>query len=198
MIRVPPAEFARLPLRVHALLADVPLRDVSAVDLPGGGPHRSVGDVRAVIPLGTASVNPVVRLLFSIRWAIGRVFHWDDRELAARDSFVSRLTAEDLARSRRPAGASDGEFCAVYEFEHEALTEVRNATVHAFLATALVATAEGYRLYLAVYVRRVSWLTTPYMAVIEPFRRFIVYPAMLRRIRAHWAQRYAAHDDATS
>ena len=93
--------------------------------------------------------------------------------------------------SRRPEGVSDGEFCSLYEFEREALSEVRNATVHAFLCTALIARGQGYRLYFAVYVRPVSWLTRPYMAAIEPFRRFIVYPAMMRRIRAEWNRRYA-------
>ena len=34
---VPPAEYLRLDLRAHALLRDVPLYDVSVVDLPGGG-----------------------------------------------------------------------------------------------------------------------------------------------------------------
>ena len=39
-MRVNAAELKALPLEAHALLADVPLRDVSAVDLPGGGPGR--------------------------------------------------------------------------------------------------------------------------------------------------------------
>ena len=41
-MRVAPEVYRRLPLEVHALLADVPLQDVSAVDLPGGGPGRTV------------------------------------------------------------------------------------------------------------------------------------------------------------
>jgi hypothetical protein len=34
MPRISPSEFYALPLRVHAFLADVPLHDVWAVDLP--------------------------------------------------------------------------------------------------------------------------------------------------------------------
>jgi hypothetical protein len=30
------------------------------------------------------------------------------------------------------------------------------------------------------------------MAVIEPFRRFLVYPSLLRRLRREWVRRYAA------
>jgi hypothetical protein len=34
-------------------------------------------------------------------------------------------------------------------------------------------------------------VTAPiYMALIEPFRRFIVYPALLRRLRRAWSERY--------
>ena len=182
----------RLALRVHSFLSDVPLRDVSAIDLVGGGPSRSVADVRALLSSGAASATGVTKFLFSVRMALGRLFGWDDPVLARDDSFAARLTIDDRAKSRRPPGISDGEFSSVYEFERESLTEVRNATVHAFMCTVLVPRGNGYRLYFAVYVRSVSWLTAPYMAAIEPFRRLIVYPAMMRRIRGEWARRYAS------
>jgi hypothetical protein len=41
--------------------------------------------------------------------------------------------------------------------------------VHAFLASVLTETLDGYRLYWAVYVHPVSRLTPLYMALIEPF-----------------------------
>lgn len=191
MLRVAATEFHRIPLRVHSLLADVPLRDVSAIRLAGGGEGRTVGDVRALLASGAASANRVTKLLFSLRWAVGRVLGWDDPERAASESFASRLTPDDVAGTRRPVGISDGEFLSLYEFDRESLSEVRNATVHAFLCTALVPVDGGYMLYFAVYVRPVGWLTTPYMAAIEPFRRFVVYPAMMRRIRDEWERRYS-------
>ena len=46
-MRASPAEYLRLQLRVHDLLHDVPLYDVS-VDLPGGGAGRRVADIRAL------------------------------------------------------------------------------------------------------------------------------------------------------
>jgi hypothetical protein len=70
------------------------------------------------------------------------------------------------------------------------LAETRNATVHGWVCTALARQGSGYRFYMAVYVRPVSWLTRPYLLVIEPFRRFLVYPAMLRRIRSAWIAAY--------
>jgi hypothetical protein len=57
------------------------------------------------------------------------------------------------------------------------------------VSAALIRTPTGYRLCLAVYVLPVSWLTRPYLMLIEPFRR-ILYPALLRRIRRAWAAAY--------
>jgi len=78
-----------------------------------------------------------------------------------------------------------------YVFGDEALSELRNATVHAFLAFALRRRPEGYVLYLAVYVKPVTRLTPLYMALIDPFRRFIMYPAIGRRIQDAWSRAYA-------
>lgn len=64
--------------------------------------------------------------------------------------------------------------------------------MHGWVCVALARTATGYRMYLAVYVLPVSWLTRPYLIAIEPFRRFILYPAMLRRIRRAWLAVYGA------
>ena len=74
--------------------------------------------------------------------------------------------------------------------ERETLEEVRNATVHAFFAEALVPRPEGYRLYVGVYVKPIARFTRQYVAAIEPFRRFIVYPAVLGRLRERWIERY--------
>jgi hypothetical protein len=76
-------------------------------------------------------------------------------------------------------------FLVLYQFPCEALRETRNVTVHGFICTALARTSTGYRLYWGIYVRRVSWLTRPYLIAIEPFRR-ILYQAMLHRIRRAW------------
>jgi hypothetical protein len=183
-------------LQVHDLLADVPLRDVSAVDLPGGGAGRTVADVRALLgPGGATSGSQIVRLLFGLRRLIGGLFGWD-REVHRRPdlSYVARLTPALSRASLVPPGTSDGSFVIVYQLPNEALAEIRNATVHAFLASALETTAIGYRLYWAIFVKPVSRITPVYMALIEPFRRFIVYPAILRRVRRAWRGRYGSDD----
>jgi hypothetical protein len=79
----------------------------------------------------------------------------------------------------------------LYVFGDEALSEIRNATVHGFLALALTRLGQGYIVYLAVYVKAVSRFTTLYMALIDPFRRFVVYPALGRQVQQAWLQAYA-------
>lgn len=66
--------------------------------------------------------------------------------------------------------------------------EVINRTVHAALRSALEETPQGYRFYFAVYVRELSWVTRAYMALIDPFRRWLVYPAILKRVQRDWAE----------
>jgi hypothetical protein len=39
-----------------------------------------------------------------------------------------------------------------------------------------------------VYVCKAGWITRVYMALIDPFRRWIIYPAILKNIRAIWAE----------
>jgi hypothetical protein len=78
----------------------------------------------------------------------------------------------------------------LYAFGNEAVAEIRNRTAHGSMALALVPRAGGYTLYIAVYVKPVSRLTPLYLAVIEPFRRFIVYPALCRGARRSWARAY--------
>jgi Protein of unknown function (DUF2867) len=86
------------------------------------------------------------------------------------------------------AGTRDGLFRVVYRFENESLLELHNRTAHAALLSALEETAAGYRFYVAVYVARGGWTTPAYLALIDPFRKWIVYPAMLKNIRASWLE----------
>lgn len=194
-MRVSPAEFRQLDLVAHTFLAGVPLHDVSAIDLPGGGKGRSVADVRALFSESMPEGKGLTRFLFWLRRRLGELFGWDrDKDSLPTDSYVHRWTRGP--HSHRPSlvlpGTKDGPARVVYNLSDEALSEIRNATVHAFLCSTLVPRGDGYRLYWGVYVLPVSPWTTPYMALIAPFRRFIVYPSLLRRIRRAWVERYGS------
>ena len=180
-----------MPLRVHTLLADVPLHDVWAVDLPWvledatrDECHRILGEYRLTRRLPAAA-----RALFAVRLCLGRIFRLEDQpEGAGAASFAKGLTAEDRARSSTAPGTSEGLFRVVYRFENELLLETHNRTVHAALLTALAKAGTSYRFYLAVYVCKGGWITRVYMALIDPFRRWIIYPALLNSIRATWEE----------
>ena len=182
-VRVPPAEYLQLRLRAHELLHDVPLYDVSAIDLPGGGEGRTIADIRALSR--TTARSRIATILFGTRFFLGRLFRWDSKPVRVEDSFVARLSESDRRESQVAPGARDGAFLTIYQFPNESLSETINATVHGFICTALVRTPAGYRLYMGIYVIPVSWLTRPYLLAIEPFRR-ILYPAIFRRIRRAW------------
>jgi hypothetical protein len=201
-------EFERLPLRVHDFLAGVPLHDVWAIDLPGARAGITLDEF-----LRTASArsrvscdcckndrggkgsllirSPVVRTLLNIRFFAGRLLGWD-REPAstAWESFTTHLTNDDRSRSLALASTPEGLFRVVYRFENEQLLELINRTAHAAALSALVETANGYRFYFGVYVQNVGRLTPIYMALVDPFRKLIVYPSLLRSVRANWNQAF--------
>jgi hypothetical protein len=191
-MRVSPAEYLSLPLRAHELLRGVPLYDVTVVDLPGGGAGRSLADIRALEKV--AAPSRIAVALYRLRRFLGRVFGWDLIPMRPEQSLLSRLSERDRAASEIVPGTADGPFLILYQFPRESLSETRNATVHGWISVTLAPTPTGYRLYWAVYVLPVSWFTRPYLLAIEPFRRFLMYPAMLRRIRRAWIAAYAGHE----
>jgi hypothetical protein len=192
-MRVTSDEWNGLDLRVHALLAGVPLHDVWAVDLPGGRRGLALADLRAVLAERVAMSNAAVRSLFALRRAIGRVAGWERvREHSDPPPiFRDRLTEADRTASLVPPGTADGPFRALYVLPRESASEIWNATVHAVSSYALVERENGYRLYWAIYVRSVGRITAPYMRLIDPFRRFIIYPALLRSVHAAWMREFA-------
>jgi hypothetical protein len=180
-------EFERVPLRVHAFLAGVPLHDVWAVDLPRTRSGITLAEFLRMASACVLTGSPVVRALLKIRFFVGRLVGWDREPSAtAWKTFTTRLTPADHARSLAPAGTPDGLFRVVYRFENEQLLEVVNRTAHAAALSALVENADAYRFYFGVYVRNVGRFTPVYMALIDPFRKLVVYPSLLRTIRAKW------------
>ena len=193
-MRVTPEEYERIDLRAHSLLVGVPLHDVWAVDLPGGSPGRTIVDVRGLLKLEKlGDTSSVIRFLFGLRSALGRVFGWDRKpSRASGDGFLQKVSPADRASSLVEPGTLEGSFRVLYVSPREAVSEIQNSTVHAFSVFALEEHPSGYRLYWAIYVRPVGRLTSLYMGLIDPFRRFIIYPAVLRYIGTAWARALCA------
>jgi Protein of unknown function (DUF2867) len=189
MPQISTQEFERLPLRVHEFLVGVPLHDVWAVDLPRTRSGITLDEFVRTAGARLCTPSPVVRALLNIRLFVGRLLGWD-REPTVWETFATRLTTADLSKSLVPAGTRDGLFRVVYRFENEQLLELINRTAHAAALSALVETPQAYRFYFGVYVRRVGPLTPVYMALIDPFRKRMVYPSLLRTVRATWSQTF--------
>ena len=188
-MRLPKDDFRKLDLRVHSFLSDVPLVDVWVFRLRGGK-NRSLADFRELMTSLRSNIHPVVATLFKLRFLLGRLFGWDT--ISDNDSFSNRLTESDLARTKiKPGVKTVGPFHCLYAFENEILDETYNKTVHAFSAMSFERYNSGYWVYWAIYVRKTSLLTPVYMTVISPFRRYIVYPAIIRRLESAWAE---SHD----
>jgi hypothetical protein len=192
---VPPSEFHALDLRAHEFLSDVPLHDVWRLRLRGGGPNLTVREVVdrfvKVVSSAVGSGPWPVRALFRLRSALGRAFRWD-REMPASLalSYIERLSREDRAHTLETPGSKRYFWTTLYTFDREALGEVINQTVHSFLLFALEPSEGegegGYTLYWATYVKPVSWFTPFYMGLIDPFRRLLIYPAVIRRFEKAW------------
>jgi Protein of unknown function (DUF2867) len=195
MPRISTRVFERVPLRVHQFLAGVPLHDVWAVDLPRIRCGITLNEFLAAAGASPFRPSPIVRALLAIRFLVGRLLGWDrEPDATLTETFASRLTTADRSESLAPAGTRQGVFRIVYRFENEQLLEVINRTVHGAALSALVERGDAYRLYFAVYVHSVGRLTPVYMAFINPFRKLIVYPSLLRSVRTTWNQTFGKVD----
>ncbi len=192
MPQISTEEFRRLHLRVHEFLADVPLHDVWAVDLPRTRSGITLDEFLRAANVHQCRLSPSARALLSIRLSIGRLLGWDRGPSAtACETFATRMTTADRSQTLVPTGTPEGLFRVVYRFENEQLLELINRTAHAAALSAMVETANAYRFYFGVYVRNVSRFTPVYMALIDPFRKRIVYPSLLSTVRATWDRAFA-------
>jgi hypothetical protein len=193
MPQISAEDFKQLPLRVHHFLSDVPLHDVWAVDLPHERPGITLDEFLRASSAHHCKLSPGARTLLSIRLVAGRLLGWDREPARTKwEAFATHLTTADRSKSLVPAGTPEGLFRIVYRFENEQLVELVNRTAHAAALSALVETSTAYRFYFGVYVRNVSRLTPIYMALIDPFRKFIVYPSLLRTVAATWSKTFGA------
>jgi hypothetical protein len=192
-----------LDLRVHDFLADVPLRDVWVVHLPGGCEDRNILDVRDLpAERSNQGANLLPGALVAVRLGVGWVLRWDtERAADSKNSYAHRLTPADQEHCLGECpGNRSGEFGfrLLYTFHHEITYEVQNRTAHAFVTMAMVPATDGYNLFFGIYVKRTNWFTPVYMATIDPFRRLVMYPTALRSIERRWRARWGPQRTTSS
>lgn len=194
---------ARLPLdahdtrpwRIHQIAPEFDVLDVWALPTPGGPDDfpRLLATMRALDGEGS---SPVVRALFAVRWALGRLFGWDgtDEGVDSRVASLRDRLPGDLDASSA-TGVSGSRFQPLYATDDEAALEIANRTMHGVLHLGWVSDgADGHRGQMAVLVSPNGTLGARYLAAIAPFRHLVVYPALLRAVERSWRD----HDAAVS
>ena len=186
MRRLPDRAHTSRPWRIHEIAPDFRLEDVWALPWRGGAddfPRL----IRAIVQQDPSrSPSRSVRALFAFRWKIGKLLglDGDDAGVGRREpSLVDRLPP-GLCDARGPA--FDGlPFTTLYLTDDEFAAEVANRTMHGVLHIGRVPDPAGDdRAQMAVLVKPNGLLGNVYMEAIKPFRRLIVYPAMLRALAA--------------
>jgi hypothetical protein len=160
--------------------------------------HGGAGDFPALVEVMTSrdlarEASPVTRLLFEVRWLLGRWFGWDggaERPIPGRDETTLAERLPDDLRGTAAGLRLGSRFTPLYRTDTEFAAEISNQTVHAVMHLAWVDRGEGrYQGQMAVYVKPRGRLGEQYMAFIAPFRHWVVYPALLRQIERAWQAR---------
>ena len=214
-MKLPNTAHTALPWRIHELTPDFRLEDVWALPTPGGP-----DDFARLVRLGATDdprnlnaqgkyvgdgsrgiVSRVSRGLFELRWKLGELLGWDDR-----DSGVGRRVA--TLRERLPADLRDAPrgpdlrsvpMTSLYLTEDEWATEMANRTVHSVMHIGWVPDGTGgYRGQMAVLVKPNGRFGAAYMAAIKPFRYLVVYPALMRAIERDWQTNASPRSTASS
>jgi hypothetical protein len=202
-MKLPNTAHTSRPWRIHELTPDFRLEDVWALPTPGGpddfprlvrlgatdDPRELNAQGKYVGDGSRGILSRVSRALFELRWKLGELLGWDDR-----DSGVGRRVA--TLRDRLPADLRDASrgpdlasvpMTSLYLTEDEWATEMANRTVHSVMHIGWVPDGTGgYRGQMAVLVKPNGRFGAAYMAAIKPFRHLVVYPALMRAIERDW------------
>jgi hypothetical protein len=205
-MRLPNSAHESRPWRIREIAPDFTVEDVWA--LPA---HGRAEDFQTLLELMVSS-NPAnaeslaARVLWRVRDRIGSWLGLDrisapvdsggedaagrlpvpgtnETSLADRLPDDLRDTAADLHFDSLP-------FVPLYRTEVEFAAEVSNRTVHGVMHLAWVDQGEGrYQGQMAVYVKPRGAFGKGYMALIKPFRHWVVYPALMRQMERAWNTR---------
>jgi hypothetical protein len=186
-LRVSPEELAAQDVRVSTLLADVPLHDAWVVDLEGKT-SPTLDDVGVAFErFSPLQSTPAVLCLAALREGAARALGFESPQWANEEaSFVHRLSEEDRRRSTTEPGTDRGYWRVIYAFPREGAMETINGTVHVAVGAAFREGPEGARLFLTFHVRDVNWTTPFYMRLIDPSRRYFLYPFLLKQFAHTW------------
>ncbi len=189
------------PWRIREIAPDFIVEDVWALPVHGGAEDFQVllDNMVASNPADAESLP--ARFLWRLRDRLGGWFDLgtisdpsDERGKlpipgTSETSLTGRLpdelrgTADDVQFDALP-------FESLYRTDTEFAAEVSNRTVHGVMHLAWVAQGDDlYQGQMAVYVKPRGRFGQGYMALIRPFRHWIVYPALMRQMERTWSKR---------
>jgi uncharacterized protein DUF2867 len=205
-MRLPNAAHESGPWRIREIAPDFTLEDVWALPVHGGAEdfQTLLDNTVSFDPANTESLP--ARVLWRVRDVLGSWLHLGTISApidSGRDSAAGKLlipgTHETSLTDRLPDDlrntATDLQFTALpfsplYRTDVEFAAEVSNQTVHGVMHLAWADQGEGrYQGQMAVYVKTRGPFGKGYMALIKPFRYWVVYPALMRQIQRAWNTR---------
>jgi hypothetical protein len=201
-VRLPNSTHEGHPWVIGRIAPDFRLLDAWAVPAEGG-PDEFDSFLEVMASLDPADAESALsRALFSLRRRLGAWLGLDD---ATKEHPIPGCTETTLS-VRLPEGlrgsatgpvmsatVQQAGFVPLYRTDDEWAAEVSNATVHGVLQLAWVEQGAGrFRGRLGIYVKPRGHLGEGYLMLIEPFRHFVVYPALMRQIERAWDGRSPA------
>ena len=200
-MRLPNAEHETQPWRIHEIVRDFTLEDVWALPV-----HGDADDFDLLLDMGT-SIDPAnaestpARLLWRLRELLGRWFDLgtisgpadEDRKLpipGTTEISLSGRLPDDLRGTADDVYMGSVPFEPLYRTGDEFAAEVSNRTVHGVMHLSWVDKGGGrYQGQMGVYVKPRGRFGDAYMALIRPFRYWVVYPALMRQFERDWERR---------
>jgi hypothetical protein len=202
-MKLPNAEHECRPWRIHDIVPDFTLEDYWALPMRGG-PEDFQGllDLAGSFDPSKAESRPT-RFLWNFRDRLGRRLDLGEISTSVDGQEPGELPipgdTETSLRDRLPADlrgtASDFTFGSLpfvplYRTDREAAAELSNKTVHGVAHLSWVEQGDGrYEGRMAVYVKPRGAFGRAYMALIKPFRYWVVYPALMRQMERAWDER---------
>jgi Protein of unknown function (DUF2867) len=207
-MRLPNAAHESRPWRIREIAPDFMVEDVWALPV-----HGRAEDFPTLLEL-MASSDPAnaeslpTRVLWRLRDRLGSWFDLgrisapieggrDDPEgklpiPGTNETSLSDRLPDDLRDTAADLHFVSLPFAPLYRTDVEFAAELSNQTVHGVMHLAWVERGEGrYQGQMAVYVKPRGRLGKGYMALIAPFRHWVVYPALMRQIERTWNRRVA-------
>lgn len=194
--RIDPSDHHDPAWHIHDIANDFQLIDAWKLPVAGSyGEFPELTELFLSLDLADDQESQATKLLFAVRYKLGALLGWDDEVLTLpipgceETSLRDRLSAE-LRDSVDETDDSPSDFQVVYQTETESVLELSNSTVHAAVHFAWIAgDGDSYFGQMGIYVKNRGRLGRIYMPAIAPFRHYIVYPALMRRLGPAWQRR---------